>query len=59
MRTIVIIVALLPAAAGLGGCAEEPQRLAAAEAPGFRTDSWDEQLRERTLHQGEARRIYH
>lgn len=59
MRTSVIIVALLPAAAGLGGCAEEPQHLASAEEPGFRTDSWDKQLREQTLRQGEARRIYH
>lgn len=59
MRTIVIIVAAALVAAGLGGCAEEPQRLVSADEAGYSTDGWDDQLRERTLRQGESRRIYH
>jgi hypothetical protein len=55
MRAIVLVVALLL----IGGCTEEPQHLAAAGKPGFQTDSWNDQLRNRTLRQGEARRIYH
>ena len=43
----------------VGGCSEEPQHLAASSEHGFATDAWDDQLRERTLRQGEARRIYH
>ena len=56
MRAIVIVLLL---ASGAGGCAEDSQELAAAEHPGFSTDAWDDQMRERTLRQGEARRIYH
>jgi hypothetical protein len=55
MRTIALVVALL----FIGGCTEEPQELVAAGNPGFQTDSWNDQLRERTLRQGEPRRIYH
>jgi hypothetical protein len=45
------------AALALAACGEEPQLLEAAGAPGFRTDAWDDQLRERTLAQNEAGRI--
>jgi len=45
-------------AASLGGCAEESQSLAAAKDAGFKTDSWNDQLRERTSRQGESARIY-
>lgn len=48
----------LLALALLGACGEQPQRLAAAEQPGYETDRWTAQQRARTLHQGEARRIY-
>lgn len=59
MRTIIIAFAASLIAGALGGCTEEPQQLAAAGKPGFKTDSWADQLRERTLRQGESRRIYH
>lgn len=42
----------------LGACTEEPQRLDAAEPPGYRTDAWEDQQRERTLRQSESTRIY-
>jgi hypothetical protein len=54
MRTIFLLSALLV----LAGCGEEPQRLEAAQTPGANSDNWNEQLRERTLNQGEAERIY-
>ena len=54
MRTIFLLSALLV----LAGCGEEPQRLEAAQMPGAHSDNWNEQLRERTLNQGEAERIY-
>ena len=41
------------------GCSEEPQHLAASAERASTTDAWDDQLRERTLRQGESRRIYH
>jgi hypothetical protein len=52
--SLIALAALL-----IGGCSEERQHLAASGKPGFATDAWDDQLRERTLRQGEARRIYH
>jgi hypothetical protein len=55
MRTATLILACLALAVA---CGEDPQRLDAAKAPGYRTDGWNSQLRERTLHQGEAERIY-
>ena len=60
MRAIILIFAAAALGpTGVGGCAEQPQSLASAGQPGFKTDSWDEQHRERTLRQGESRRIYH
>jgi hypothetical protein len=55
MWTLLMVLALAVAA----GCSEEPQHLAASAERGFSTDAWDDQLRERTLRQGESRRIYH
>ena len=54
VRTATALLALL-----LVGCTEDPQRLAAAREPGYRTDAWPDQHRARTLRQGEAGRIYH
>ena len=54
MRTAIAVAAALLLAA----CAEEPQQLVAAERPGYRTDAWPDQSRERTLRQDESRRIY-
>jgi len=45
-------------ALALVACGEAPQRLVSAKAPGYRTDAWNDQLRSRTLHQGERERIY-
>lgn len=59
MRMIIIAFVASLVAGALGGCSEEPQELAAADEAGFKTDSWADQLRERTLRQGESRRIYH
>jgi hypothetical protein len=42
----------------LAGCGEKPQTLSASQQPGFRTDAWHQQLRERTESQSEAERIY-
>jgi hypothetical protein len=42
----------------LASCNEPPQRLASADEPGYRTDSWADQQRERTLRQSESTRIY-
>ncbi|HEX6267850.1 MAG TPA: hypothetical protein VFZ81_13265 [Burkholderiales bacterium] len=39
-------------------CTEEPQQLDAADRPGYRTDDWQDQQRERTLRQSESTRIY-
>ena len=55
MKSVLALLALGLAA----GCTEEPQRLASAERPGYQTDAWPDQLRSRTLRQGEAGRIYH
>ena len=49
----------LVAALLLAACAPEPQLLASAQKPGYRTDSWPDQQRARTLRQGEGSRIYH
>jgi hypothetical protein len=43
------------AAFALGACTEEPQRLEAADRPGYRSDDWHDQ---RTLRQSESTRIY-
>ena len=60
MRAIILIFAAAALGpTGVGGCTEQPQSLASADQPGSKTDSWDEQERERTLRQGESRRIYH
>ena len=58
MRTVLVAMAAALIAASLGGCAEESQSLAAAKDAGFKTDSWNDQLRERTSRQGESARIY-
>jgi hypothetical protein len=58
MRTAIAVAVAVVAALLLGACAEEPQRLASAEKPGYRTDAWPDQSRQRTLRQDEARRIY-
>jgi len=55
MLWIMIPVALI----GLAACSEPPQRLASSAEAGYRTDGWQDQLRGRTLRQGEAGRIYH
>lgn len=52
-----ILLAVLLAAA-LPACSEDPQRLAAAGKPGYVTDDWPEQLRQRTQRQHEVGRIY-
>lgn len=56
MRTITPALACL--ALALAACGEAPQRLEEAQAPGYRIDDWDAQLRTRTLVQNEAERIY-
>ncbi|HEX2198285.1 MAG TPA: hypothetical protein VHG88_06670 [Burkholderiales bacterium] len=49
---------LLALGLALMACSEEPQRLDGAERPGYASDAWPEQLRERTLRQNESGRIY-
>jgi hypothetical protein len=52
------ILAITLTAFVLSACGEAPQRLASAAEPGYQTDSWPDQLRDRTLRQGESGRIY-
>lgn len=51
-------LAWILAVLALGACTEEPQRLDAADRPGYRSDDWRDQQRERTLRQSESTRIY-
>jgi hypothetical protein len=53
------LLALLLVAAAASACNEPPQRLEAAAEPGYRTDDWNDQERQRTLRQDESARIYH
>lgn len=53
------VTVLLLAVLGAAGCDEMPQRLASAEQPGYQTDAWRDQHRERTLRQNESGRIYY
>ena len=53
MTLILARLLLAPAA-----CGEHPQRLDAAKAPNYRSNTWSDQLRGRTLHQSEGERIY-
>lgn len=57
MRRSSLAVTLL-VTTSLLGCSEEPQRLTAAEKPGYATDDWRDQLRSRAQRQNEASRIY-
>lgn len=57
MQLCRILVAALVAAT-LPACGEHSQRLAAAEKPGYVTDGWRDQLRQRTQRQHESGRIY-
>jgi len=43
------------ALAALAGCAEKPQTLPEARAPGYQTDRWADQLRSRTQGQTDYR----
>lgn len=61
MRWIVIAGIVVVLAVGFAWDPVQPsdtQTLAAATKPGYRTDGWPEQLRARTLRQGESNRIY-
>jgi hypothetical protein len=57
-RVLAMVAAVALATLGVAACSEEPQRLASARKPGFETDAWQDQLRERTLNQSELNRIY-
>ncbi|MGQ0547166.1 MAG: hypothetical protein ACT4P3_17840 [Betaproteobacteria bacterium] len=53
-------IAIAAFALGLAAaCTEAPQQITAAPQPGYETDAWPDQLRGRTLRQGESGRIYH
>lgn len=54
-REILLIVAVL---AALAACGKAPQVEESARAPGYQSDAWPDQLRERTLRQDESRRVY-
>ena len=58
MRALYTFLVVCAAFLGLAACTEEPQRLDAAKAPGYASDAWPDQLRERTLRQNESGRIY-
>jgi hypothetical protein len=53
-----VVVALAAAAAWRADEGGEAQAPGAATEPGYRTDGWPQQLRSRTLRQGESSRIY-
>ena len=54
-RIAALLVAAF-AAAGLAACSEKPQRLS-EEEPTLITQSWQGEVRERTLKQGESGRM--
>ena len=54
-RMAALLVAAL-AATGLAACGEKPQRLS-DEEPTLITESWQGQVRERTMKQGESGRM--
>ena len=58
MRALYTFVVVSAAFSGLAACNEEPQVLDTAQAPGYASDAWPDQLRERTLRQNESGRIY-
>lgn len=58
VRALCTLLAVFTGLPGLAACTPEPQRLDAAEGPGYATDAWRDQLRERTLRQNESGRIY-
>lgn len=51
-----LLVAALTAAS-LAACSEKPQRLVSDGEPTLSSESWQGQLRERTLKQGESGRM--
>lgn len=53
-----ILLLWIAAALALGACGQEPQQLESAAQPGYRTDAWPDQERERTLRQSESTRTY-
>ena len=58
MRAVYAFLVVSAALSGLAACSEEPQVLDTAERPGYASDAWPDQLRERTLRQNESGRIY-
>ena len=58
MRALCTFLFVFIAYSGLAACTEEPQRLDAPQGPGYASDAWPDQLRERTLRQNESGRIY-
>ncbi len=53
MRLFLILAVL-----ALAACAPVAQRMKSAEAPGYASDAWPDQLRARTQRQNESGRIY-
>jgi hypothetical protein len=52
MRTLCIVTLLL-----LAACSEKPQELSASMNPGWQTDNWRHELRDRGQTQNESNRI--
>ena len=52
MRALCIVAVLL-----LAACSEKPQELSAARNPGWQTDNWRHELRDRGQTQNESNRI--
>lgn len=54
---ILFSVAVLLLIAQLAACSEKPQQLAASREPGWQSDNWQHQMRDRGQTQNESNRI--
>jgi hypothetical protein len=59
MRIIPTLIAVMLLVAQLTACSEKSQQLAASMKPGWESDNWQHELRDRGQTQNESSRIYH